>query len=86
MAVTVMTFDAAGNLKNRCAFAENRFEVNSGELAPHDKNSQAELEKKAAEATSDTGTVETEAVEAEAEDSGSDSSGGSSSSDDDLDF
>ena len=84
MAVTVMTFDAAGNLKNRCAFAENRFEVNSGELAPHDKDSQAELEKKAAEATSDTGTVETEAVEAEAEDNGGNSSG--NSSDDDLEF
>ena len=25
MAVSVMTFDAAGNLKNRCAFTENRF-------------------------------------------------------------
>ena len=85
MAVTVMTFDATGTLKNRCAFAENRFEVNSGELAPHDKSSQAELEKKAAEATSDTGTVETEAVEAEAEDNGGGSSGGGSS-DDDLDF
>ena len=84
MAVTVMTFDATGTLKNRCAFAENRFEVNSGELAPHDKSSQAELEKKAAEATSDTGTVETEAVEAEAEDNGGSSGGGSS--DDDLDF
>ena len=83
MAVTVMTFDAAGNLKNRCAFAENRFEVNSGELAPHDKNSQAELEKKAAEATSDTGTVETEAVEATPEDDGGNSS---NSSDDDLEF
>ena len=84
MAVTVMTFDAAGNLKNRCAFAENRFEVNSGELALHDKDSQAELEKKAAEATSDTGTVEADAVEAEAEDKGGASSGGAS--DDDLEF
>jgi len=83
MAVTVMTFDATGNLKNRCAFAENRFEVNSGELAPHDKDSQAELEKKAVEATSDTGAVETEAVEAE--DNGGDSSD-SGSSDDDLEF
>ena len=85
MAVTVMTFDAAGNLKNRCAFAENRFEINSGELAPHDKDSQAELEKKAAEVTSETGTEETEAVETEAEDNGG-SSGGGSSSDDDLEF
>ena len=84
MAVTIMTFDAAGNLKNRCAFAENRFEVNSGELAPNDKNSQSELEKKAAEATAETAAVETEAVDAVPEDDGGDSSGGSS--DDDLEF
>jgi hypothetical protein len=84
MAVTIMTFDAAGNLKNRCAFAENRFEVNSGELAPNDKNSQSELEKKAAEATAETTAVETEAVDAVPEDDGGDSSGGSS--DDDLEF
>ncbi len=86
MSVTVMTFDAAGNLKNRCAFAENRFEVNSGELAPHDKDSQAELEKKAAEATSDAGTVETDAVEATPEDDGGDSAPAGDSSDDDLEF
>ena len=84
MAVTIMTFDAVGNLKNRCAFAENRFEVNSGELAPNDKNSQSELEKKAAEATAETTAVETEAVDAVPEDDGGDSSGGSS--DDDLEF
>ncbi len=86
MAVTVMTFDAMGNLKNRCAFAENRFEVNSGELAPHDKNSQAELEKKAAEVTSGTGTEETEVVEAAADDNGSSSSGGDATADDELGF
>jgi hypothetical protein len=86
MAVTVMTFDATGNLKNRCAFAENRFEVNSGELAPHDKDSQAELEKKAAEATSDTGTVETEAVETTPEDDGGNGASAGDSSDDDLEF
>lgn len=84
MAVTIMTFDAAGNLKNRCAFAENRFEVNSGELAPNDKNSQSELEKKAAEATAETAAVETEATDAAPEDDGGDSSGGSSG--DDLEF
>ena len=84
MAVTVMTFDAAGNLKNRCAFAENRFEVNSGELAPNDKSSQSELEKKAAEATAETTVVETEATDAEAEDDGGGSSGGSSDDDFEL--
>jgi len=86
MAVTVMTFDAAGKLKNRCAFAENRFEVNSGELAPHDKDSQAELEKKAAEVASDTGTDETEAVEETPEDDGGNAASTGDSSDDDLEF
>ena len=93
MSVSVMTFDAAGTLKNRCAFAENHFEITSGELAPSSKGGQADLVKKAEEATADAATVEAdtaaveaEAVEAEASDSGSGSSGGSSSSDDDLDF
>lgn len=85
MAVTVMTFDATGNLKNRCVFAENRFEINSGELAPHDKGSQAELAKKAADISSDTTAVDTEVVDAEAVDNGG-ASGGNASSDDDLDF
>jgi hypothetical protein len=87
MSVSVMTFDAAGNLKNRCAFAENHFEITSGELAPSSKGGQVDLVKKAEEATADAATtVEVEAVDADASDSGSDSSGGSSSSDDDLDF
>lgn len=82
MSVSVMTFDAAGNLKNRCAFTENRFEINSGELAPSGKGDQAELAKKAAEAASETAAVETEAVEAEPSDGADGSSGGSD--DDDL--
>ena len=84
MSVSVMTFDAAGNLKNRCAFAENRFEINSGELAPSNKGTQADLVKKAAEATSDTAAVEAEATETEASGAGSDNK--SSNSSDDLDF
>ncbi|MBR1920913.1 MAG: hypothetical protein IJ829_02775 [Kiritimatiellae bacterium] len=83
MAVSVMTFDAAGNLKNRCAFVENRFEINSGELAPSGKDNQADLARRAAEATSETGAVETEAVEAEAEAA---ESPGASDDSDDLDF
>ncbi len=87
MAVTVMTFDAVGNLKNRCAFAENRFEVNSGELAPHDKGSQAELEKKAAEAASDTAAVDTDVVDAVPTDNnGGGAPAPADSTDDDLDF
>ena len=85
MSVSVMTFDAAGNLKNRCAFAENRFEINSGEQAPSTKSGQAELVKKAAEVASDTTAVEAEAVETEASE-GEESSDSGSSDDDDLDF
>lgn len=84
MSVSVMTFDAAGNLKNRCAFTENRFEINSGELAPSGKDNQAELVKKAEEVTADTSTVETEVVDAEPSNGDSGSSG--STTDDDLDF
>ncbi len=72
MAVTIMTFDAKGTMKNRCAFAENRFEINSGELAPHDKTSRENLAKKAAEATAETAaaaeTVEVAPVEEPAAD------------------
>jgi len=80
MAVSVMTFDATGALKNRCVFAENRFEINSGELAPSSRSGQAELVKKAAEATSDTSAADagaTEEVSAEPEGSekGGDESG-----------
>ena len=84
MSVSVMTFDAAGNLKNRCAFAENRFEINSGEQAPSNKSGQAELVKKAAEVASDMTAVEAEAVETEA--SGGEESSSSSEENDDLDF
>lgn len=60
MSVTVMTFDASGALQNRCAFAEGRSEINSGELGEAVLEAQSEdLAKKAAEAS------ETEAVEAD---------------------
>ncbi len=89
MAVSVMTFDALGNMKNRCAFAENRFEINTGELAPKSKSGQAELVKKAEEATSDAvaadaETVDTEATEGAAE--GSEDSSDDDSAADDLEF
>ena len=86
MAVTIMTFEANGELKNRCAFTEHRFEVNSGELAPVSKAKQEELSKKAAEAA-DTVAVETEATETEAADDSSSESGDSDAADDeDLNF
>ena len=79
MAVSVMTFDAAGALKNRCVFAENRFEINSGELAPASKGGQVDLVKKAAEATSETAAVE-------AEPSAEEDGGESAPSGDDMEF
>ena len=77
MSVTVMTFDASGELKNRCAFAEGRPEINTGEqgvgaLAEQD----AERQRKAAEAadavSEEEGDEEEEtSEEAPAEDAGS---------------
>lgn len=49
MSVTVMTFDASGELRNRCAFAENRPEINSGELGPISREEREKLAKRAAD-------------------------------------
>ena len=73
MSVTVMTFDSHGELKNRCAFAEHRAEVNSGELGPTSKKDMEELEKRAA-SLADTQDADTSAATEEpAADAGSDS-------------
>ena len=48
-AVTVMTFDARGELHNRCAFTEDLVYVNSGELGPTSKKEREALAKRAAE-------------------------------------
>lgn len=62
MLVSTMTIDATGEIKNRCAFAEGRANVNSGELviAP---TAVADLEKEKAKTASEE-TEEVEAVEA----------------------
>ena len=62
MLVSTMTIDAAGEIKNRCAFAEGRANVNSGELviAPAVV---ADAEKEKAKVASEE-TEEVEAVEA----------------------
>ena len=77
MSVTIMTFDASGKLRNRCAFAEGRPEVNSGELGPVLKSEQEDLAKKAAEAA-ETVASEVEIDESEFDEpaSGSDDSSG----------
>jgi len=54
LSVAVMTFDAAGQLKNNFAFSEGRAEVNSGELVKGAGVNAEELAKKAAEATETT--------------------------------
>jgi hypothetical protein len=63
MSVSVMTFDANGELCNRCAFAEGRVEVNTGELGPTSRKEREDLAKRAASAT--------EAEGAEGDDAGS---------------
>ena len=94
MAVTVMTFNAGGDLVNRCAFTEGLFEVNSGELCISKKALSDDLAKKASEAS------ETEDSDVEDDDSGEDDDGdaesdggsegsgdaGESGGDDDLEF
>ena len=60
-AVSVMTFDKDGDLRNRCVFAEHAVEVNSGEIGPVSQKEREELERRAAEATAaanDTVTVD----------------------------
>lgn len=100
LSVSIMTFDAAGNMKNRCAFAEKVAMVNSGELIVADeKDNEDEAAKLAAEATEDTAididddeideeSDNGEGGESSSEDSESsdDSDDSDSSDDDDLDF
>ena len=93
LAVTVMTFDERGDLKNRCAFTEKTVEVNSGELGPTSKKDREELAKRAASVAE----MEAEAVsDSDAEDAGSDDGeetpaaadddAGGNAGDDDLGF
>ena len=80
MSVTVMTFDASGDLRNRCAFTEGRAEINTGEQGTGALAAlEAERAKKAA-AAADAVSEEEGDEEDEEEDS---SSGDSDSSSDD---
>lgn len=72
MSVSVMTFDETGALRNRCAFAEGRSEVNTGEQGIVAQEAKDDLAKKAAEAAETVEADETseeETSEAEAEES-----------------
>lgn len=98
LSVSIMTFDAAGNMKNRCAFAEKVATVNSGELVIADeKSNDDEAAKLAAEATEDTAIDIDDDDESDesGSDESSDSNGSSDSDgeddtpvsdDDDMDF
>ena len=81
LAVTVMTFDASGKLKNRRAFTEGRFEINTGEQGPTTKAERADLEKRAAEAAQAENVTEEDASETTEE---SDDSSSDDDSDDDF--
>lgn len=72
LSVSVITFDARGDLKNRCAFTEHCIEVNSGELGPTSKKDREDLAKRAADMTG------TEDVEVVTEEAVSDASAGGS--------
>lgn len=72
LSVTVMTFDASGALKNRCAFTEGRPEVNTGEMGPTSAKEKEEIAKRAAEATSTIGSSEEETTEETTEESSDD--------------
>ena len=87
MSVTVMTFDPKGELVNRCAFSEERVEVNSGEIGPISKIEKKQLEAVAKEAANSVTVEAAEETEEESvEEAPSDGSSSSSSSDDDFDF
>ncbi len=75
MLVSTMTFDASGEIKNRCAFAEGRSNVNSGELviAPAVvANAEKEKAKAASEETEEVEAVETKPAKAKADDEAAD--------------
>ena len=70
LSVAMMTFDAAGELKNNFAYAEGRAEVNSGELAEAAAAEGAAAVKKATEEAEETTTTAAEdETEASDEDS-----------------
>lgn len=67
LAVSVMTFNAEGNLKNRCTFGEGLYQLNTGEQGPLSKAEKAAIAKKAAQAAEAANASDTETSEAEAE-------------------
>ena len=96
MSVTVMTFDAVGSLKNRCAFAEGLSAVNTGELGPSvavaktDDSASRAAEAADVEAV-DADVEDVDVGDSDSSDAGEDSTGGDASEDasaggDDFEF
>lgn len=69
LAVSVMTFNADGQMKNRCTFGEGLYQLNTGEQGPLSKAEKAAIAKKAAAAAEVANANDTETSEAEAEES-----------------
>lgn len=87
MSVSIMTFNTNGDLKNRRAFTEGRYEINSGEIGPRDAAADEKLAKQAAEAAEASSVVVSEVEVSEEEPSSEDGdSGDSGSSGDEDDF
>ena len=78
MSVTVMTFDAMGALRNRCAFTEGCCEVNTGELGPVAAEAKEDAAKKAAAEAAEVVAVDVD-VEDDDSSSSSDDAGDSGS-------
>ena len=86
MSVAVMTFDTNGELQNRCAFAEGRSEINSGEEGAGVLAKQEEdAAKKAAEAAETIALDEEEEEDDESEEASGSDDDDSSSDDGDED-
>lgn len=82
MSVTVMTFDATGALRNRCAFTEGCCEVNTGELGPVAAEAKEDAAKKAAAEAAEVESVEVDVEEDDSDSSSSSDDSGDAGSDD----
>lgn len=82
LSVSVMTFDAAGGLRNRCAFTEQTASVNSGELGFITKKDREDIERKISEATESV-DVDVEPEPEAADDAGADAGSGAEPGGDD---
>lgn len=83
MSVTIMTFDASGEIKNRCAFAEHCFQVNTGEIGPTSDKEREAIAKRAAEVAPEDAAAAETTEEAAVEEPAADEAG---AADDEFEF